>query len=76
MADGQPSALGTGYHPGSDSSVRLPRESKNCMCDAATCDLNHIMMSCKHFGERSSRDDFAKMKDRYLQWLSVVTDTT
>ena len=28
------------------------RVSKNCMCGAATCDLNHIMTSCTHFGER------------------------
>ena len=28
------------------------RESKTCMCGAATCDLGHIMTNCRHFGER------------------------
>ena len=42
------------------------RDSKNCMCGAATCDLNHIMTSCTHFGERPSVDDIAEMKDGYL----------
>ena len=30
---------------------------------AATCDLNHIMMSCTHFGERPSVADITEMKD-------------
>ena len=45
------------------------RDSKNCMCGAATCDLNHIMTSCTHFGERPSLDDIAEMKDVYGRWL-------
>ena len=52
------------------------RESKNCMCGAATCDLNHIMTSCTHFGERPSLDGFAEMKDGYVRWLSAVVVTT
>ena len=48
-----------GGSPGSEIFVVL-RESKNCMCGAATCDLNHIMMSC---GEKPSKLDIAKMKD-------------
>ena len=35
------------------------RESKNRICGAATCDLNHTVTSCTHFGERPSVDDFA-----------------
>ena len=31
------------------------RDSKNYMCGAATCDLNHIMTSCTHFGETEPR---------------------
>ena len=77
MADGQPSALGGGRHPGTNTPVGLS-ESKNCMCDAATCDPSPIMMSCPHFGERSSEDDVAEMKDRSVQWLrlSAVANTT
>ena len=54
------------------------RESKNCMCGVATCDLNHNhnVMSCKHFGERLSKDDIAKMDDRSVRWPSAVADTT
>ena len=54
------------------------RESKNCspICGAATCDLNHIVTSCPHFGERSSVDDIAEKKDGYVLWLSAVADTT
>ena len=37
-------------------------DSKNCMCGAATCLLNHIVTSCTHFGERPSIDDIAEMK--------------
>ena len=44
------------------------RESKRFMCGAATCDLNHIMTSCIHFGERPSLDDIAEMKDGYVRW--------
>ena len=37
MADGQPSALGTGHHPGSKTSVGY-RESKTCtVCAAQPC---------------------------------------
>ena len=56
--------------------LRGYRESKNCMCSAATCDLSHILMSCKHFGERQSRDDIAKMMERSVRWLSAVADMT
>ena len=52
------------------------RDSKNCMCGAATCDLNHIMTSCTHFGERPSVDDIAEMKDGYVRWLRAIADTT
>ena len=75
MADGQPSALGTGRHPAAKHMWGY-RESKNCMCGAATCDLNHIMTSCTHFGERPSVDDIAEMKDGYVRWLSAIADTT
>ena len=51
------------------------RDSKNCMCGASTCDLNHIMTSCTHFGERPSLDDIAEMKDGYVRWLRVIADT-
>ena len=51
------------------------RDSKNCMCGAATCDLNHIMTSCTHFGERPSLDDIAEMKDGYVRWLRAIADT-
>ena len=51
------------------------RDSKNCMCCAATCDLNHIMTSCTHFGERPSLDDIAEMKDGYVRWLRAIADT-
>ena len=40
------------------------RENKHCMCSAATCDLNHIMASCTHFGEIQSKDDIAEMEGR------------
>ena len=43
------------------------RESKTCMCGAATCDLKHIMTSCTHFGERPSVGDIAEMKDGYVR---------
>ena len=46
------------------------------MCGAATCDLNHIMISCTHFGERPSLDDIAEMKDGYVRWLTAVADST
>ena len=42
---------------------------------AATCDLNHIMTSCTHFGERPSLDDIAEMKDGYVRWLRAIADT-
>ena len=51
------------------------RDNKNCMCGAATCDLNHIMTSCTHFGERPSRDDIAETKDGYVRWLRAIADT-
>ena len=51
------------------------RDSKNCMCGAATCDLNHIMTSCTHFGERPCLDDIAGMKDGYVRWLRAIADT-
>ena len=51
------------------------RDSKNCVCGAATCDLNHIMTSCTHFGERPSVDDIAEIKDGYVRWPSTVADT-
>ena len=51
------------------------RDNKNCMCGAATCDLNHIMTSCTHFGERPSLDDIAEMKDVYVRWLRAIADT-
>ena len=44
------------------------------MC-GATCDLNHIMTTCTHFGERSSVDDVGKMDDRSVQSLNAVADT-
>ena len=65
-------ALGTGRHPGSERSVGLPGGSKNCMCGAATCDLNH-----NHDEQRESErptpsvDDIAEMKDGYVRWLSA-----
>ena len=52
------------------------RDSKKCMCGAATCDLNHIMTSCAHFGERPSVDDIAEMKDGYVRWLRAIAETT
>ena len=52
------------------------RASKICMCGAATCDLNHIMISCTHFGERPSVDDIAELKDGYVRWLIAVADST
>ena len=76
MADGQPSALGTGCHPGSETYVGLPGQQKNCMCGAATCDLNHIMTSYTHFGERPSVDDIAEMNSGYMPWLRAIADTT
>ena len=51
------------------------RDSKNCMFGAATCDLNHIMTSCTHLGERPSLDDIAEMKDGYVRWLRAIADT-
>ena len=51
------------------------RENKHCMCGAATCDLNHIMMSCPHFGEIPSKDDIAEMEGRAVRWMSAVADT-
>ena len=50
------------------------RESKTCMCGAATYDLGHIMTNCRHFGERPNRDDMAKMKGRGVRWMSDVAD--
>ena len=46
------------------------------MCGAATCDLNHIMISCTHFGGRPSVDDIAEMKDGYVRWLTAVAEST
>ena len=51
------------------------RENKHCMCGAATCDLNHIMTSCTHFGEIPSKDDIAEMEGRVVRWMSAVADT-
>ena len=51
------------------------RENKHCMCGAATCDLNHIMTSCTHFGEIPSKDDIAEMEGRAVRWMSAVADT-
>ena len=51
------------------------RENKHCMCGAATCDLNHIMTSCTHFGELPSKDDIAEMEGRAVRWMSAVADT-
>ena len=51
------------------------RDSKNGMCGAATCDLNNIMTSCTHFGERPSLYDIAEMKDGYVRWLRAIADT-
>ena len=45
------------------------------MCGAATCDLNHIIASCTHFGERPRVDDIAEMKNGYVRWLTAVADT-
>ena len=46
MADGQPSALGTGRHPGSKTSEGLRGRARTVyMCGADTCDLNDILMS-------------------------------
>ena len=55
MTDGQPSALGTCRHPSSETPVGLPGEQT--LCGTATCDLDHILTSCKHFGERPSKDE-------------------
>ena len=52
------------------------RDSKNCMCGAATCDLKDSMRSCTHYGERPSVDDIAEMKDGYVRWLRAIADTT
>ena len=52
------------------------RESNKCTCGAATCDLKDIMTRCKHFGERPSRDNIAKIEHRSVRWMSAVTDTT
>ena len=43
------------------------RDSKNIMCDAGTCYLDHIQMSCEYFGERTSRDDIVKMEERSVR---------
>ena len=51
------------------------RENKHCMCGAATCDLNHIMTSCTHFGEIPSKADIAEMEGRAVRWMSAVADT-
>ena len=51
------------------------RENKHCMYGAATCDLNHIMTSCTHFGEIPSKDDIAEMEGRAVRWISAVADT-
>ena len=51
------------------------RENKHCMCGAATCDLNHIMTSCTHFGVIPSKDDIAEMEGRAVRWMSAVADT-
>ena len=32
------------------------------MCEAAACDLGHIMTNCRHFGERPNRDDMVKLE--------------
>ena len=53
MADGQPSALRTSCHTGSETSVVLPGEQELYVCSVATCDLNHILTSCEHFAERA-----------------------
>ena len=74
MADGKPSVLRTGCHPAAKHLWGY-RESKNCMCGAATCYrsyMNHIMTICTHFGERPSVDDIAEMKDRYVRWLRSI----
>ena len=55
--------------------LRGYRENKHCMCGAATCDLNHIMASCTHFGEIPSKDDIAEMEGRAVRWMSAVADT-
>ena len=54
--EGQRNALWTGRHPVAKHLWGY-RESKTCMCGAATCDLGHIMTNCRHFGERPNRDD-------------------
>ena len=51
------------------------REYKHYICGAATCDLNHIMTSCTHFGEIPSKDDIAEMEGRALRWMSAVAET-
>ena len=73
MVDSQPSALGTGCHPGCETSVGLQGQQK--LYVRRTCDLNHILMSCTHFGERPSVEDIAEMKDGYVQWLRAIADT-
>ena len=55
--------------------VTTVRENKHCMCGAATCDLNHIMTSCTHFGEIPSKDDIVEMEGRAVRWMSAVADT-
>ena len=51
------------------------RENKQCMCGTATCDLNHIMTSCTHFGEIPSKDNIAEMEGQAVRWMSAVADT-
>ena len=36
------------------------RESKTCMCGAATCDLGQVMTNCKLFGERPNETTLRK----------------
>ena len=79
MADGQPTALGTGCHTGSETSVGLPGEQKLYVRRAAqpaTCDLNHILTSCEQFEKRPSKDDIVKMEELSVRWLSAIAVRT
>ena len=72
---GQPSALRTGCHPGSEASVGLQGEWNLCVRRGHICELGHIMTNCRHFGERPNRDEIAGMEDRAVRWMNAVGDT-
>ena len=76
MADGQPSALGTGCHPGSETSVWLPREQTLYVHAAQPHAIWTISWRAVHIsGEIPSKDDIAEMEGRSVRWMSAVADT-